>query len=398
MQGERPVQSDRSVSIIGSTGSIGTQAMEVCSRIGSRVDALSAHSNGELLLRQSKDFNVMCACLTDPVAASRFSGDFKAADIPLYSGAEGLREMISGLESELVLNALVGSAGLVPTLDILGRGMDLALANKESLVAGGRLVMEAAEDSGAMLLPVDSEHSAIFQCLQGEPAGRLKRIILTASGGPFRRLNRGELRRVTVEKALAHPTWNMGPKVTIDSATLMNKGLEVLEAHHLFGIGLDFIDVVVHPQSVIHSMIEMVDSSVLAQMGVPDMRVPIQYALTFPDRMPSLADDLSLEAVRELTFEPVDEEKFPCLALAYEAGATGGTAPAAMNAANEEAVKAFMSRRIGFTDIPEVIERTLSAVDVRAVSGVDDVLAAESEARVFADRAIAALEKNGGRA
>jgi 1-deoxy-D-xylulose-5-phosphate reductoisomerase len=276
--------------------------------------------------------------------------------------------------------------------------MDLALANKESLVAGGRLVMEAAEDSGAMLLPVDSEHSAIFQCLQGEPAGRLKRIILTASGGPFRRLNRGELRRVTVEKALAHPTWNMGPKVTIDSATLMNKGLEVLEAHHLFGIGLDFIDVVVHPQSVIHSMIEMVDSSVLAQMGVPDMRVPIQYALTFPDRMPSLADDLSLEAVRELTFEPVDEEKFPCLALAYEAGATGGTAPAAMNAANEEAVKAFMSRRIGFTDIPEVIERTLSAVDVRPVSGVDDVLAAESEARVFADRAIAALEKNGGRA
>jgi 1-deoxy-D-xylulose-5-phosphate reductoisomerase len=203
---------------------------------------------------------------------------------------------------------------------------------------------------------------------------------------------------VTVEKALAHPTWNMPPKVTIDSATLMNKGLEVLEAHHLFGIGLDFIDVVVHPQSVIHSMIEMVDSSVLAQMGVPDMRVPIQYALTFPDRMPSLADDLSLEAVRELTFEPVDEEKFPCLALAYEAGATGGTAPAAMNAANEEAVKAFMSRRIGFTDIPEVIERTLSAVDVRPVSGVDDVLAAESEARVFADRAIAALEKNGGRA
>jgi len=397
MPGEGTVAINRSVSIIGSTGSIGTQAIEVCTRIGARVDALSAHSNGELLLRQSKDFNVMSACLTDPVAASSFSGGFKDAGIPLYTGPEGLREMISGIESELVLNALVGSAGLIPTLDVLRRGIDLALANKESLVAGGRLVMEAAEDSGAMLLPVDSEHSAIFQCLQGEPAGRLKKIILTASGGPFRHLNRGELRRVTVEDALAHPTWNMGPKVTIDSATLMNKGLEVLEAHHLFGIGLDFIDVVVHPQSVIHSMIEMVDSSVLAQMGVPDMRVPIQYALTFPDRMPSLADSLILEAVRELTFEPVDEEKFPCLPLAFEAGRLGGTAPAAMNAANEEAVRAFMSHEIGFTDIPLVIEQALEAHQNRAVASVEDVLAAESEARAAAGRAISRAEKNGGR-
>lgn len=381
------------MAVVGSTGSIGTQAIDVCACIGARVAALSAHSNGELLLEQATDCNVLLACLTDPVAASRYSDDFKREGIPLYKGAQGLEEMIGEVDCDIVLNALVGSAGLVPTLAVLRRGIDLALANKESLVAGGRLVMDAAKDSGSLLLPVDSEHSAIFQCLQGERREQLKRIILTASGGPFRRLNKERLAHVTVDMALAHPTWNMGPKVTIDSATLMNKGLEVLEAHHLFGVGLDSIDVVVHPQSVVHSMIEMVDGAVLAQMGVPDMHLPIQYAFTYPDRMRSLAGDLSLVEAGELTFEPADEQRFPCLILAYEAGRRGGTAPAAMNAANEEAVRAFLSRRIAFTSIPTVIEEALETVEDRRVSVVDDVLSAESEARLVASGAIGRLEK-----
>ncbi len=382
----------RTVAVFGSTGSIGTQTLEVCSDIGARVTALSAHSNGKLLLEQSERFNVLFACLTDPVAASRFSPDFKEAGIKLFQGPAALEEMISELECEIVVNGLVSSAGLLPTLSVLKKGIDVALANKESLVAGGRLVMEAAADSGAMILPVDSEHSAVFQCLKGERLERVRRIILTASGGPFRSFKRDELRRVTVSMALAHPTWNMGPKVTIDSATLMNKGLEVLEAHHLFGVPLERIEVVVHPQSVIHSMVEMVDSSVLAQMGVPDMRVPIQYALTHPDRMPSQVEELSLLDAGRLDFEPVDARRFPCLALAYIAGGRGGTAPSVMNAANEEAVKAFLSSRIGFTDIALVIEEAMEKVPVREVDSVDDILAAESEARIIAGETIDRLE------
>lgn len=385
----------KEIAILGSTGSIGTQAVEVAEGMSGEVSiqAICARSNGELLLEQARRLGPRVACISDTGAASRFKDEFARIGTELLAGPEGLEELIGAYSYDLVLNSLVGSAGLVPTLRVLERGIDLALANKESLVAGGRLVMAAARESGARVIPVDSEHSAIFQCLAGEDRSGLRRIILTASGGPFRDTPAGELEKVTVADTLAHPTWSMGRKVTVDSATLMNKGLEVLEAHHLFGIGLDGIAVVVHPQSVVHSMVEMVDGSVLAHLGVPDMRIPIQYAITYPERRESPALFLSLEEYGNLSFERVDTDRFACLALAYRAGSSGETYPAAMNAANEEAVAAFLDGRIPFTGIAAVVEKALDGHRPLPGDSLGEIMEAELEARALAGEAIKGMEE-----
>jgi len=384
----------RKIAILGSTGSIGTQAVEVAQRLSGSlsVEALSAHSNGELLLEQSSSLRPDNVCMSDPDAALTFRDRFADLGIDFFAGTAGLDDMLDRGSCELVLNALVGFAGLAPTLKVLEKGTTLALANKESLVAGGRLVMEASRENNALVLPVDSEHSAIFQCLAGQDRASLRRILLTASGGPFRDLPVEALGQVTVEDALAHPTWKMGPKVTIDSATLMNKGLEVLEAYHLFGVDLDQVEVVMHPESVIHSMVEMVDGSVLAQLGVPDMRIPIQYALTYPERAASPAGFLSLVEYGSLTFREIDRRRFPCVELAYLAGRAGKTYPAAMNAANEEAVAAFLTGRLRFTDIPAVIEGVLEEHVSLSDDSLEELVGADGQAREDARRIIGDLE------
>jgi 1-deoxy-D-xylulose-5-phosphate reductoisomerase len=300
----------------------------------------------------------------------------------VLAGAEGLVELITGTECDLVLNALMGSAGLGPTVAALGEGIDLALANKESLVVGGELVMTLAEATGATIIPVDSEHSALYQLVNAESQpGTIDKLVLTASGGPFRGRTKQELANVTPEQALAHPTWDMGGKITIDSATLMNKGLEVIEAQRLFGVPLDRIDVVVHPQSIIHALVHMNDGASLAHMGYPDMRVPISYALHLPDRADVPVPALNLAELRELTFEEPDEHTFPCLRLAREAAAAGGTAPCVLNAANEVAVQAFLDGEIRFTAIADVIERALDAHEPGPVRHFSDLYRADAEAR-----------------
>jgi 1-deoxy-D-xylulose-5-phosphate reductoisomerase len=290
--------------------------------------------------------------------------------------------------ADLVLNGLVGSAGLGPTVATLGEGIDLALANKESLVVGGELVMALAEATGARIIPVDSEHSALHQLIAGEGAGAIERLVLTASGGPFRGFSRGELEHVTVDQALAHPTWSMGGKITIDSATLMNKGLELIEAHHLFGTPYERIDVVVHPQSIVHSLVQLCDGATLAHLGYPDMRVPISYALHYPERVDVPVAPLDLVALGELSFEAADTEAFPCLALARAAAVAGGTAPCALNAANEIAVHAFLEQRLPFVGIHAVIEATLERLDAQPVRAFETLYEADHEARAVADEQV----------
>lgn len=387
----------RNIAILGSTGSIGTQAVEVVESLGSTlsVSALSAHSDGETLAAQAGRLKAGAACLSDSKAAQRYVHLFEELGVRLYPGREGLLEMVEETGADLVLNSIVGSAGLGPTLRVLEGGTDLALANKESLVAGGRLVTEASAAGGARVIPVDSEHSAIFQCLRGESPDDVEKLILTASGGPFLRTPAEEMGSITVEMALRHPTWSMGRKITVDSATLMNKGLEVIEAHHLFGIGLDRIEVLVHQQSVVHSMVVMVDGSVLAHLGVPDMRVPIQYSLTYPRRVTSPVRPLSFGDYPSLGFEAVDHDRFPCLGLAIEAGRAGGTAPAAMSAANEVAVGAFLDGRIGFTGIPVVVETVLERHRRLPGDDLSEIVEAEKDAR---RAAAAAVESLGGTA
>ncbi len=372
----------RRVVILGSTGSIGVQALDVVSSNPElEVVALSANNGTETVLKQASEFGVKRICLTDEDAASEAEGRFAGV---VHGGPNGLIELVTEVECDMVLNAVVGSAGLWPTIATLGEGIDLALANKESLVAGGELVMTLAEATGAQIIPVDSEHSALFQLIASEPPGTIDRLVLTASGGPFRGRAVGELDDVTVEQALAHPTWEMGGKITIDSATLMNKGLEVIEAHHLFGVEYDQIEVVVHPQSIVHSVIDLNDGASLAHLGHPDMRVPISYALNYPARSDVPLQRLDLAEVGALTFEAPDREAFPCLDLAYAAGRAGGSAPCVMNAANEVAVEAFLDDRIAFTHIPRVIERTLDRADVGVVSHFSQLAAADEQARQIA--------------
>jgi 1-deoxy-D-xylulose-5-phosphate reductoisomerase len=371
----------RRVAILGSTGSIGCQALDVISRSASElsVAALSAASSWEPLLEQARQFGVRKVAIADPGAAAQASEAW--TDGQVLAGPDGVVRLITESECDMVLNAIVGSAGLLPTVATLAEGIDLALANKESLVVGGELVTALAQATGAAIIPVDSEHSALHQLLAAERPGTVDRLILTASGGPFRGLRREDLEHVTTEQALAHPTWAMGGKITIDSATLMNKGLELIEAHHLFGTPYEQIEIVVHPQSIVHSLVQLCDGATLAHLGYPDMRVPISYALHHPDRVDVPVRPLNLVEVGALTFEPVDEETFSCVSLARGAARAGGTAPCTLNAANEVAVYAFLGGRLRFLDIAAVIEETLAALPPQLVHSFEALGEADAEAR-----------------
>jgi 1-deoxy-D-xylulose-5-phosphate reductoisomerase len=375
--------------ILGSTGSIGTQALDVVARAGGEFEVvgLSAGTDHDSLVAQARAHGVRRIALSDAAAAARAAEAWTGGEV--LAGPEGLVELVAGSDADLVLNAIVGSAGLGPTIVALTEGIDLALANKESLVVGGELVTALAEATGAQIIPIDSEHTAIHHLLSGEPPGTLERLTITASGGPFRGRSRDELSGVTVEEALRHPTWAMGGKITIDSATLMNKGLELMEAHHLFGTPYEQMDVVVHPQSIIHGLVSLCDGSTLAHMGYPDMRVAIGYALFHPDRADLPIRQLDLVEVSELTFEAPDEDAFPALRLAREAALAGGTGPCVLNAANEVAVHAFLGGRLGFMGIPAVIETTLERVGAERVHGFDSLYRADAQARDVAGELVA---------
>jgi 1-deoxy-D-xylulose-5-phosphate reductoisomerase len=375
--------------ILGSTGSIGTQALEIVAASKElQVVGLAAATSWEGALAQARQHGVPTVALSDPDAVERARS---AWDGQVLAGEEGIRELISGSGADLVLNGMVGAAGLGPTIVALSEGIDVALANKESLVIGGELTTALAEATGARLLPVDSEHSALFQLIGAEQPGTVERLVLTASGGPFR--GRKDLSGVGVEDALAHPTWKMGGRITIDSATLMNKGFEAIEAHHLFGIPYERIAVVVHPQSIVHSLIDLNDGATLAHLGYPDMRVPISYALHFPERADVEVPRLDLAAVGQLSFEQPDPETFSCLRLALEAGEAGGTAPCVLNAADEVAVAAFLDGQIEFTAIAEVIERVLAEMPARAVTHFEDLFAVDAEARRRSEEQVGGLAR-----
>ena len=373
------------VLILGSTGSIGEQALDVVAGSESlELAGLSAGGNWERLAAQARDSAVAMVAIGDPEAADRARSELDG--VRVFAGDQGVRELIVASEPDLVLNAIVGTAGLGPTIVALTEGIELALANKESLVVGGELVNALAEATGTRILPVDSEHSAIFQLLRAEGPATVDRLMLTASGGPFR--GRTDLDRVTVEEALAHPTWEMGGRITIDSATLMNKGLEVIEAHHLFGVDYGRIAVVVHPQSIVHSLIELNDGAQLAHLGLPDMRVPISFALHFPERADVTVPRLDLAEAGRLEFEPPDLETFACLRLAREAGEAGGTAPCALNAADEVAVAAFLAGRIPFTAIAEVIDEVLERSGSQPLTHFEQLFVCDREAREVAERLV----------
>ncbi|MGZ5325688.1 MAG: 1-deoxy-D-xylulose-5-phosphate reductoisomerase [Solirubrobacterales bacterium] len=368
------------VLILGSTGSIGTQALEVIEACDDLALAgLGADRSWEKVLAQAQKHSAPAVAFSDPDAAQRANDAWGGV---VLGGENGVRELIRDSKADLVLNAVVGAAGLGPTIVALTEGIDVALANKESLVTGGELVMALAEATGAQLIPVDSEHSALHQLIRGEQPGVVDRLVLTASGGPFR--GRTDLTAVTREEALAHPTWEMGGKITIDSATLTNKGLELIEAHHLFGVPYEQIDVVIHPQSIIHALVHLNDGASLAHMGYPDMRVPISYALNYPQRADVELPALDLADLGQLSFEAPDLETFPCLRLAREAGEAGGTAPCVLNAANEVAVEAFLAGELGFTGIPELIERTLDALPAQPVVHFEQLFEADAAAREHA--------------
>src|SRR6266566_67910 len=377
----------KGIAILGSTGSIGCNTLRVIESFGSerfRVIALGAGHNVETLADQiAKHLPELVSVETEEAAHDLRAKLFERnVDLPrLIVGEPGLIAVATHPQADCVVSATVGAVGFVPTLRALEAGKRVALANKETLVIAGELMTEAARASGAELLPVDSEHNALHQCLRGEKRSEVRRIILTASGGPFRTRTKSEMRESTVSEALQHPTWNMGAKITIDSATLMNKGLEVIEAHWLFGFGPDEINIVIHPESIVHSMIETVDGSVMAQLGVTDMRHAIQYALTYPERHASELAPLDLAKLTSLHFEEPDLERFPCISLAYRALKTGGTLPAAMNAANEEAVHAFIDERIALTDIARVIEMVMNRHQTCPASDLEAVLDADRTAR-----------------
>ncbi len=375
--------------ILGSTGSIGVQALEIVSASESlQVVGLAAGRSWETLLEQAREHGVPAVALADGDAAARASAEWSGR---VLAGEQGIRELIADSGADLVLNGMVGAAGLGPTVVALGAGIDVALANKESLVIGGELTTALAEGAGARLLPVDSEHSALFQLIGAEQPGTVERLVLTASGGPFR--GRTDLSGVGVEDALEHPTWKMGGRITIDSATLMNKGFEAIEAHHLFEVPYERIEVVVHPQSIVHSLVDLNDGATLAHLGYPDMRVPISYALHFPERADVDVPRLDLAAVGELGFERPDLETFACLRLALEAGRAGGTAPCVLNAADEVAVAAFLAGRIEFTAIAAAIETVLGQMPPAPVTHFDDLFAADAEARRRSEEQVGGLAR-----
>jgi 1-deoxy-D-xylulose-5-phosphate reductoisomerase len=380
----------KNVVILGSTGSIGVNTLKVIDglRSGFRVVGLTGKTNVGLLSRQIKKYRPEIAITGAAQDAAELSGKFRRQKIRILSGPEGLVKAATWPKADLVVSALVGSFGLEPTLAAIRSGKDIALANKEVLVMAGSLMISAAKRHGVSILPVDSEHSAIWQCLKNEPKRSISRIILTASGGPFWRLSAAELKKVTLDRTLAHPTWNMGKKVTIDSATLMNKGFEVIEAHYLFGLPLDRIDVVIHPESIVHSLVEFTDGSVLAQLATADMRLPIQYALCYPERKPNNIARLDLARTGELTFCKPDLDKFPCLQYAYRAAAIGGTMPAVMSASDEIAVQSFLSGGIAFLQISEVIAAVMKRHQPDRKAGIAGILKAAEWARDTAKKLI----------
>ena len=385
----------RRIFLLGSTGSIGTSALDVVRDFTRRGDArfevvgLAAARNGTAIASQAREFGVGAVALADPEVEVDVPGSTH-----VFRGPDAACELLAARarRGDLVLAAMVGAAGITPVLAAIELGCDIALANKEALVAAGAVVMPAAARAGVRVIPVDSEHNALFQCLKASTSMReVRRVVLTASGGPFRQKSREEMAHATLDDALAHPTWRMGPKVTIDSASLMNKALELIEAHWLFGLGAERIDAIIHPQSIVHGFVEYLDGSVLAQLSPPDMRTPIQQAMCDPERFDGPSRKLDFAALRQLDFQPVDHARFPAIGLAHRVIAAGGTAGATLNAANEVAVQAFLDRRIGFLEIAEVVRETLDAAEIHPVRSLDDVLAADSEARLRA-RAILKLE------
>ena len=371
------------IAILGSTGSIGRNALRVIDGLGSgyRVVALSAHSSVELLAEQTRRYRPQFVAVTDGDYAERFRTLLDGWDTDIVVGPQSLIELAESDQVDTVLTAVVGAAGLSSALAAARSGKRLAIANKEPLAIAGELLTQIARDHGSTLLPVDSEHSAVFQAMQSGRASEVRKILLTGSGGPFRGATRADLENVTVEQALAHPTWQMGPKITIDSATLMNKALEVIEARWLFDVPVDKIEVLIHPESIVHSLVEFVDGSVIAQLGEPDMCLPIQYALTYPERVPGISKPLRLEEIGRLHFERPEPETFRALTLAYDVARTGGTAPVVFNAANEAAVEKFLAGHIQFVQIMQLVEHCLDKHDVRPTVCLDDVLEADAWAR-----------------
>lgn len=379
----------KKIAILGSTGSIGKQTLEVIAANSDkfRVVALAANENDGLIEEQIRQFNPEVAVLVNKDAANRLAARYRG-NTTILSGSEGLLEASIHPNSDVVLTSIVGFAGLKPTLAAIDAGKDIALANKETLVAAGPIVIARAKARNVQILPVDSEHSAVFQCLNGENKRNIKRIILTASGGPFRGFTKDQLSAVTVNDCLRHPNWSMGQKITVDSATMANKGLEVIEARWLFNVGYDEIDVVIHPQSIIHSMIEFVDGAIMAQLGNPDMRVPIQYALTYPDRIQSRMISLDFKKIGSLTFEEPDNNVFPALQMAIDSGKNGGTMPCVFNAANEAAVYAFLKGQISFQGIAEVIKYVIDRHDLIREPDLDQIFNADCWARTLANEII----------
>ncbi len=371
----------KNISILGSTGSIGVQTLDVARNLDLRVAGLSANTSIELLEKQAREFRPRVVAVKDEELAFQLGQRLKDTDIEVCSGSEGIIKVATLEEVDTVVTSVVGIAGLVPTIEAIRKGKDIALANKETLVTAGAVVMEEVKKHKVKILPVDSEHSAIFQCLMGNNNKEVSKIILTASGGPFRGKNRGTMKSVTLKEALKHPNWSMGSKITIDSATLMNKGLEVIEAKWLFGLELEQIEVIVHPQSIIHSMVEYIDGSVVAQLGSPDMRIPIQFALTYPTRFENGFSRLNFLETGSLTFENPDYDAFPCLRLAFDAMRAGGTLPAVLNGANEIAVGAFLKQEIGFTDIADIIENVMKRHVVNIRPNLNDIIEVDEWAR-----------------
>ncbi|MDZ7345066.1 MAG: 1-deoxy-D-xylulose-5-phosphate reductoisomerase [candidate division KSB1 bacterium] len=373
------------LTILGSTGSIGINCLKVVESLPGAFEivGLATHRNFEALYEQAKRFRPAVVVVVQPPEEHDWQTRFRALGIACVTGAAALADLASDTDCDILVNAIVGAAGLPATLRALQRGGTVALANKETLVTAGELVTAVARQHGGRIIPIDSEHSAIWQCLVGESTTRIERLILTASGGPFRQRAKEEFARITVAEALNHPNWNMGRKITIDSATLMNKGLEVIEAHWLFGVPVDRIRVLIHPQSIIHSMVEFVDGSIKAQLGIPDMRLPIQYALTYPDRLPNTFPRLDFSRWQQLTFHEPDFDKFACLRLAYETLREGGTAPAVLNAANEEAVHAFLNDHLRFDQIPVLIDDALQQHRNHHQVDFDSIMAADRWARDF---------------
>ena len=371
------------ISVLGSTGSIGTQTLDVARMHGLKVTALTANSNIELLEKQAREFQPKMVAVFDMGAAAQLKVALSDTNIDVFCGEEGIIKAAEEKNCDTVVNAIVGVAGLLPTLAAIKAGKNLALANKETLVAGGKLVMKAVNSYGVKLYPVDSEHSAVFQCLQGCPKGSLKKIILTASGGSFFGKKREDLENVSVKQALSHPNWEMGAKITIDSATMMNKGLEVIEASWLFDCKDKDIDVLIHRESIIHSMIQLKDNAVIAQLGVPDMRIPIQYALTYPKRLPSPVKELDLSDLGSMSFYRPDYETFSCLAVCRDALRRGGLYPTVANAANESAVEMFLREQIRFLDIGDIVgEAVAGFTDNKDSFDLDDILAADRQTRI----------------